>query len=261
VVRFGVPPSLGSAEAMERAKGFAEHLELAVGAEVALVVARNYRDMSDLLVRGHADAVWAPPFVCARLEAYGMRVAVRGVRAGASTYCAALVCRRPSPSSLEELSGARAAWVDPDSVGGYLLAVSLLKSKGLDPDKTFIGQEFVGSYKAALTAVTAGKADVASIFAAPRAKTSKQTGIVDVLPEQLDAFDVVGHSEESPNDGVVVSPKLEHEQHQALTRALLSMHGTAAGRAVLAHAFRVDSFEVAPSDGYRALYKLAVAAL
>jgi phosphonate transport system substrate-binding protein len=232
-----------------------------VGAEVALVVARDYREMSDLLVRGRADAVWAPPFVCARLEAFGMRVAVRGVRAGASTYCAALVCRRSSPIALEGLAGARAAWVDPDSVGGYLLAVSLLKSKGLDPDKTFIGQEFVGSYKAALTAVAAGKADVASIFAAPGAKTARQTGIADVLPERLSVFDVVGLSEESPNDGVVLSPKLGREQHQALTRALLSMHEAAAGRAVLARAFRVDRFEVAPSDGYRALYKLAVAAL
>jgi ABC-type phosphate/phosphonate transport system substrate-binding protein len=119
----------------------------------------------------------------------------------------------------------------------------------------------MGSYKAALSAVTEGKADVASIFASPRAKTARQTGISDVLPTQVDAFAVVGLSEESPNDGVVMSTKLTPEQREGLSRALLSMHGSPEGRATLAKAFRVDRFETAPSGGYRALYKLAVAAL
>jgi phosphonate transport system substrate-binding protein len=246
---------------MARAKGFAEQLEQTLKVSVELVVSRDYREMSDLLMRGKADAVWAPPFVCARLEAYGMKVAVRGVRAGASTYCAALVCRKATPTSLEGLEGARAAWVDPDSVGGYLLVMSLLKSKGMDAGRTFVGQEFLGSYKAALNAVSAGEADVASIFASPGAKGARETGISDVLPEQVGAFAVVAVSEESPNDGVVVSPALGSEGQGGLTRALLQMHESPAGRTSLSRAFRVDKFEVAPTGGYRALYKLAVAAL
>jgi phosphonate transport system substrate-binding protein len=256
-----LPPSLGNAEALERAKGFAAQLQRTLGLQVELVVARDYREMSDLLVRGKADAVWAPPFVCARLEAYGLTVAVRGVREGASTYCAALVCRRSSPLTLQGLSGVRAAWVDRDSVGGYLLVLSMLKSKGLDAEKVFIGQQFVGSYKAALSAVAEGRAEVASIFAVPRARSTRQTGISDVLPGQVDAFHVVSVSEESPNDGVVLSTKLSIEQREGLTRALLSMHDSVDGRATLAKAFRVERFETAPTSSYRALYKLAVAAL
>ena len=42
-----------------------------------------------------------------------------------------LIARRGEGASLDRLAGLRAAWVDPLSAGGYLLAVGLLRARGV----------------------------------------------------------------------------------------------------------------------------------
>ncbi|RKG96047.1 phosphonate ABC transporter substrate-binding protein, partial [Corallococcus sp. CA053C] len=91
--RFGLPPSLGSESARERAERLASFLQRALGKLVEVGVATSYETLAKDLLSGRADAAWAPPFVCARMEAMGVRVLTRGVRRGMSSYRSALVGR------------------------------------------------------------------------------------------------------------------------------------------------------------------------
>ncbi len=91
--RFVLPPSLGSEGARDRGERLGAFLQNALGKAVEVSVAPSYEALSKDLLSGRADAAWAPPFVCARTEAMGVRVLVRGVRLGMSSYRAALVCR------------------------------------------------------------------------------------------------------------------------------------------------------------------------
>ncbi|NOK10904.1 PhnD/SsuA/transferrin family substrate-binding protein, partial [Corallococcus exercitus] len=91
--RFGLPPSLGSETARERAERLASFLQRALGKLVEVSVATSYETLAKDLLSGRADAAWAPPFVCARMEAMGVRVLARGVRRGMSSYRSALVGR------------------------------------------------------------------------------------------------------------------------------------------------------------------------
>src|SRR5438552_3039139 len=118
--RFALPPSLGSQVAAERGRGLTEFLSLSLGKPVQVEVAESYSTLARDLLSGALDAAWAPPFVCARIEAMGVRVLVRGVRNGVSTYRAALVSRVEKPLTLETLSGCTAVWADRESTGGYL---------------------------------------------------------------------------------------------------------------------------------------------
>jgi phosphonate transport system substrate-binding protein len=199
--------------------------------------------------------------VCARIEAMGVRVLVRGVRDGASSYRAALVCKASSPLTLEGLSGKTAAWTDRDSVGGYLLPMALLRAKGLDPNKLFAKQELVGSYKAALEAVLSGAADLTSVFAPAGKEGPGKTGVSQLLPGRESELHVVAFTEESPNDGVAVSMSAPGPLVQELEKMLLSMHEAAAGTQILKETFHADKFEVAQRMGYRALYRVALASL
>jgi phosphonate transport system substrate-binding protein len=244
---------------LARASGFAKHLSSLINGAVAVDVLPNYQALREALSRGEVDAVWAPPFVCARLETRGLKVAVRGVRDGASTYRAALVCRKNEPLVLSKLKGTRAAWVDHESVGGHLLVIAMLKDKGIDPWNVFREQRFLGSYREPLVAVLDGQADVASIFAAPSGDVA--TGIRDVLPEGAGSFSVVAFSDQSPNDGVVFGERVDAALRKKVSTALLAMHETDDGKQLLARMFRVERFEPAPASGYRSLYKLAVAGL
>lgn len=258
VLRFALPPSLGTAEALTRARGFGDHLADKVGTAVSVVVAPNYATLQSMVIDGVVHVAWAPPFVCARLELKGLRVAVRGSRAGATSYRAALVCRKNARHELTALSlrGLGAAWVDKDSVGGYLLAAALLKTKGIDPGSVFREQRFLGSYREALRAVLEERLDVSSVFAAPDGTASE--GITETLPGHADDFGVVAYTAESPNDGVVLSAALSQRLGAAVSSALLEMHSTPEGVNLLKRTFRIDKFDAAPPGSYRSLYRLAL---
>ncbi len=260
-VRFALPSSLGP-DAPARAAQLQAHLEAALGRDAEVTVATTYEQLARELLAGKVDAAWAPPFVCARIEAMGVRVVARGVRNGASTYRAALVAKVGSSVTLDTLKGTTAAWSDRDSVGGYLLPMAWLRDKGLDAARTFAHQEFLGSYRNALEAVLEGKADVTSVFApAARAGVPDQTGLAELWPEQQHQFRVLGYTEEAPNDGVAVSMGVASAVVTDLEKTLLSLQHTPAGAAILRDCFHADKFELAPRMGYRALYRVALASL
>jgi phosphonate transport system substrate-binding protein len=260
--RFGLPPSLGSDVTRGRAESLAQALERALGRRVEVSVAATYEALAKDLLAGRADAVWAPPFVCARVEAMGVRVLARGVRRGRSSYRSALVARVGSGLTVETLQGTRVAWVDRDSVAGYLLPGAYLKARGLEPARTFASQQFTGSYRAALEAVRAGTADVASIFCPPESTgLTFADGVEVVLPGTSDDYDLIAYTEEAPNDGVPVGMGVAPELAGLLERALLGLHESEEGRHLLEELFAAERFEPAPRMGYRALYRVALASL
>ena len=259
-VRFALPPSLGESEVRARAERLEAHFQAALGKRTEVVVSPSYESLAKDLLSGKVDAAWAPPFVCARIEAMGVRVLVRGVRGGASSYRAALVCRAASPLTLDTLGGRVAVWTDRDSVGGYLLPMAMLRGRGLEPAKLFAKQDFVGSYTAALEAVLKEAGDVTSVYAAA-GKVGDKTGIDELLPGREKDLHVIAFTEESPNDGVAVSMSAPAPLVMDLEKMLLSLHEAPAGAEILKDTFHAEKFEVAQRMGYRALYRVALASL
>ncbi len=256
-IRFALPPSVGTEAASERANRLQAFLSQALGQKVEVLVPPSYEALAKDLLGGKVEAAWAPPFVCARIEAMGIRVLVRGVRSGAASYRAALVTRKGEKLKPESLFGKKALWADRDSVGGYLLPLAYLKAKGLDPNKLFSHQAFAGSYKAALEGVLTKFGDVTSVFA----RGNEPTGLTEIWPEKKDEFEVVAFTEESPNDGVAVSMNASAAVVEQLERILLRLHDTPEGQAILKDIFRAERFDAAPRMGYRALYRVALASL
>jgi phosphonate transport system substrate-binding protein len=193
----------------------------------------------------------------------GVRVVVRGVRRGMSSYRAALVCRSGAGLNLDRLKGTTASWVDRDSVAGYLLPTAYLKAQGLEPSRAFFAQHFTGSYRGVLEAVLDGKADVTSVFCPPASTgLTFATGVEDVLGAGAGRrFDLIAYTDEVPNDGVPVAMGLPLELVGTLEATLLGLQSSAEGRLLLKDIFNADRFEPAPRMGYRALYRVALASL
>lgn len=261
--RFALPPSLGSEGARDRADKLCAFLQEALGKPVEVNVAPSYEALAKDLLSGRADAAWAPPFVCARTEAMGIRVLVRGVRLGMSSYRAALVCRAGARMTLEKLKNTTAAWVDRDAVAGYLLPVAYLKSQGVEPARIFAAQQFTGSYRGALEAVLSGAADVAGVFCPPASTgLSFSAGIEKVLGARAgDKFELIAYTDEAPNDGVPVAMNVPPAVASALEATLLGLGDKPEGQELLKNVFSADRFEPAPRMGYRALYRVALASL
>jgi phosphonate transport system substrate-binding protein len=259
--RFALPPSLGTEAARGRAVQLQAALQKHMARPVEVAVMPSYSELAREVLGGNSDAAWGPPYVCARLEAMGVRAVARGIRHGSASYRAALVVRADSGISLYGLAGKTAAWVDKESAGGYLLALSLLRTKGLEPSRLFFSQSFAGSYRAALEQVLARRADVTSLFGSAGEDGERVLGAEEVLPGSEKELAVLAWSDAIPNDGVLVAPEADPEAAFALEQSLLTMELEDDGPQLLQDVFSVDRFESAPPLGYRALYRVAMASL
>src|SRR5262249_2013074 len=86
-------------------------------------------------------------------------------RNGVSSYSTALFTREGSRfRTLADLDGVRAAWVDRQSAAGYLIIRALLRSKGIDLERAFAADQFLGAHDAGARAVLEGEADVGATF-------------------------------------------------------------------------------------------------
>jgi ABC-type phosphate/phosphonate transport system substrate-binding protein len=251
---FALPPSLGLDPVKELARRFADVL---YGAGFSTVVPmKTYEQLELALLAGDVDAAWGPPIVCARVEAAGGQVALRAVRYGAVTYRSVLICRTSDALDLRQLGVgggrvARAAWVDPRSMGGYILPRHHLRSLGIDPRRAFLSERALGSYEACFQAVLRGEADITASFASRRG-----LGYVELCREQAFDLRTLAYTEECPNDGVVLSPQLGAEAAASLVAGLHQLIAHPASLSVLASTFAVDSFDRPPPSSYSPLLSL-----
>jgi phosphonate transport system substrate-binding protein len=170
-----VPSSLGVGIALttdpQMARGLLQQFCLALGDATGLRVSprgvATYSRLLEQLARGDVDLVWLPPIPALRATAAGHVVPIAlPVRNGESSYRAALFCRADALwQGPADLVGAKAAWVDPQSAAGYIIIRAQLASQGIDLDRAFAENLFLGSHGAVAEAVISGRSDVGATFA------------------------------------------------------------------------------------------------
>lgn len=197
------PPSLGHIAASARAELLAQWFERHLRMRVEIAVAPDYATMRTAILRREVDLAWAPPIVCAAVQRSSLAI-LKAVRGHGSSYRAALVVRTDEAATLDDLHGARAAWVDRLSTGGYLLAMAHLRERMGDPERVLGEQVFVGSYGRSLRAVLDREADLASIYVAHPSAEAFQTSVHELVGEASPRLRALDFTAESPTDGLVV---------------------------------------------------------
>lgn len=248
---FGLPPSLGVDPVWTLAREFADLL-YDVGF-TTVVPFKTYQALQHAVLAGDVDAAWGPPLTCARVESIGGRVALRGIRGGAVSYRSALVSRAQDTFDIAALGVGvfrpRAAWVDAASVGGYLMPRAFLRGRGIDPQTAFLEQRFRGSYASCIEALLAFESDLTALFVRPG-------GLEETWGARGPRLKALAYTDETPNDGVVVSPNLAPERAQKLVAGLDLLLSIERSRAVFTSMFSVDDFDTPPAGTYIPLLAL-----
>jgi phosphonate transport system substrate-binding protein len=217
-------------------------------------VAENYTELQEKVLSREVDIAWAPPSICARAEQREQTI-LKAVRQSRSMYRSVLVCRQGDHLTIDTLAGKRAAWVDPQSTGGRLLAISLLRQRGFDPGTLFTSESYHGSYQGALLSVIRGQADVSSVFCYGtedvdvRWSLSEHVGASEV---QLQGF---AFTDESPSDGLIDTGASEFAKD--LFTMLLTDHRNRA-RTLLLELLEAETLERAADNDYWAVRQALV---
>ncbi len=253
-MRLLLPPSVGVPRAVARGELLERSLTVEMGEPVVVEVAPDYAVIEERIRAGEVDIAWAPAAICARVTDHVSAI-YKAVRAGRSTYRSAIVARTDAGLSLDKLSGKRAAWVDPLSLGGYVLAVDHLAKLGIVPNRTFQKELFIGDHPAALAAILDGDADVGAVSVSG----PDPDDVIHALglhagragAEQMSALAI---TDPAPSDGLLVTKALDPERAARLTSRLFAERG---GRSsALRLAMEADGFELAGPDEYVRLREL-----
>jgi phosphonate transport system substrate-binding protein len=180
----------------------------------------------------------------------------KNVREGRTESRSAIVARADARLSLQRLSGKRAAWVDPLSIGGYLLARKHLVDRGIDPERTFGEQRFVRTHPAVLNAVLHDEADVAAVSVPGAEEALVCQGLV-VFAGEVGAARLVAPAvtQPAPTDALVLTRALAESRARALTARVFS-RGARGRLASLCLALECEGFEVGRAADYTKLREL-----
>ncbi len=249
--KFGLPPSLGTEPVWALAREFADLL-YDIGFST-VVPYKTYQALQNAVLAGDVDAAWGPPLTCARVESIGGSVALRAVRGGATTYRAALVTRSQDTFGIDTLGQGvfrpRVAWVEESSVGGYLLPRAYLRNANVDLGKAFLNQRMLGSYSACIDALFDFESDLTALFV-------RAGDFAGTWRERAKRLRVLAYTEESPNDGVVISPSVSEERRDALVGGLEHLIEKDSSRTLLMSMFTTDGFDAPPKGTYIPLLAL-----
>ncbi len=252
-LRLLLPPSVGSARARARAELLDQSLRAALAEPVLIDVATSYADLAERVERGEAHLVWMPPTVAARLEPRLLHI-FKCVRNGRTSYRSSIVARRGEITSLAELSGKRAAWVDRLSVGGYLLALEALREHRLD--RGLGEQRFLGDYPSALEAVLDGSADFSAITVRDAAAASLRDALASFggrpAAERLSGVHV---THETPNDAVGLTAALPPREADRIASRVFEDR-RARAQAALCLALDAEGFVRAVAGEYGSVRRL-----
>src|SRR5262245_33666977 len=138
----------------------------ALGEPIELEATKSYGELRELVLAKTVQLAWMPPALFVRAHAAGaVGDVLRAERFAGGRYQGAIFVRDGSPfRALEDLKGARIAWVDRDSCAGYLFPRLALRSRGMDPDAFFSAAEMLESHSRVVRAVASGAADAGATY-------------------------------------------------------------------------------------------------
>lgn len=223
-----------------------------LGVPMSLHYCGGYEALAREVEAEKVDVAWLPPVAFVKLPPEKVEALLALERGRQTGYKSALVVRSDSTiESLDDLRGARAAWVDAWSASGFVVPRVGLKKMGIDPRNLFRVEAFHGSHSAAIRAVIDGAADVTGTHARPKASGEEGVEGSWTLVDGV-AMRVLRTFGEVPADLICVRPGLPAELKPRLAEAFKE---ACAGdrKADVKAIFGADRFTDAPTSGYAAL--------
>ncbi len=228
---IGLTPEQNVLKQTDRFRPLSEYLSQRTGVTVEFTVLSDYSHLVDAFAQQNVDGAFFGSFTAvAAMQKLGVVPLARPVNLdGESTYHSHIYTRKDSGiKNVADMKGARFAFVDKATTAGYVFPMAHLKEHGVsDIDNYFSSYTFEGRHDLALKAVLHKRAEVGAckntIFDAEKKKN----------PRIAEEIVILAQSAKVPSNGLCVRKDLDSAVKDRLQTALLNLHKTPVGQAVL----------------------------
>ena len=246
-------PAVALASARMKVEVFCQTLGSVIGTRVIAHTFGNYAALLDAVDEGSVHLAWLPPLLAAKSLSSGRTVPLLvPIRGDEAWYSSALFSAGDSSiRRVADLRAVRAAWVDPRSMGGYVVIRAWLRAKKIDLLATFSEESFLGTHEGVVEAVISGRADVGATFAhlEPGRETVRVAGWGDAK------VNVIAVAGPIPSDVFAASVEASPDTLDAVTEALTGELDAELRGAALA-LFEADRFLPAEAERMKMLTDL-----
>lgn len=250
-LRFGLSPALSGEVAYRVGTALSRLLGVRLETHVQPMVFSDYEKLEVSLVQGRVDFAWTPPASFVEVAAEGCGLLALMERGGKTAFESALLVRSDGDlATLNDLRHTTAAWVDPRSASGYVVALAgLLEALGDTPPQ-FAGEQFYGSHCAACGAVLAGRADFCATYTVRNdAREVIQGGWLTTTNDGAEAtLQPLAFFGPIPADAIAHSPRLPLSDIELLRDVLTRLHEEEEGRQVISEVFSATRLSTGDSE-------------
>lgn len=250
-IKIGVSSMITPVDAVKYYQDVIDYIGEEIKHPVQMVHRRTYDEMDVLLERGEVKVAFicSAPYIKDR-EKFGVELLAAPSVNGRPTYHSYIIVNKDSAiKSFSELKGKAFAFTDPKSNSGRLYPAYLLKTMGYTPEKFF--ERFIYSYShnksvelVAKKIVDGAAVDnlVYEYMLKNDSPYAKQTRVI----------------KRSPPYGmppVVVTKDMDAGIREKMRNALLNMHKTEKGKAIL-NAMMIDGFVHIQDEAYNSIREM-----
>lgn len=258
---FGFYPSHNREQLTILANEFCTYLSEETDFEVEPLVSVDYETLVDAITNDELQFAWMSPLSFVRAEKKGnARVLLKSVRGTNPFYWGSIVVRKDrSLDSVHDLEGKKMGWTYPSSTAGYIFTKAGLEVAGIDSDRFFSENLFLGGYDELVKAVLDGTVDGGACFA----NNTKGTrgAWTQYLPESDgNKLTPIFYTKAIPGDTITGSKKYiaaNPKVSSGIVRALLEMGDSEAGRKILGDLYQVDYLVDAEKEDYNSVREAA----
>lgn len=246
---FGTGPVRLGPDGDRLRESFASALGQALQQDVRVVAAQSYADLRRMVSRGDVQVAWMSPALALHaVDELGAAALVSSVRAPGSQFYGVLFGRGDGRvKKLEDVRGARVAWVDRESCSGYLFPRLALVANGLALPGLFAEERLLGSHDAVARAVAKGEVDVGATYFNVITDEWDEGQIAAGWSEiSFDPMRALLRTELIPADLVVAGASVDEALRARLVSALCGLHGNARTAPLVTKLF--GAFRFAPAD-------------
>jgi phosphonate transport system substrate-binding protein len=235
---------------VHRYEPLAEYLEQRLDMNVRLSVMPSYDKALTTFVENKLDAAFfgSMTYVLAHAR-LGVEVIARPVALdGTSTYYGVIIVRSDSKIfSSSDMKGKRMAFVDKNTMAGYLHPLAYFKKYGIDYRTYFKEFYFTGTHEDVIYDVLDRKADVGAVKNTVLARLAAED------PKVANGIFIISRTPPVPENGLAVRPDLTASLKEKIRTVLLNMHEDPEGIKALRE-FKAKKFIATTDRDFHSIY-------